>query len=163
MYQQFLLCLAQKMFSPCGSLLFIMEEKLLKAKVRFTTKCELKQSVWNLSGNVWFSLYTVGFPVPWCPWERPFMISGWSSWLGSLERNRIGMDRWCWNAVKADVGVNGSSSFWKPRSLPGDHLTPSLGSVWSHMHPYWHAHGSTLSLTTEIKLLICWETKWLLL
>ena len=27
------------------SLLFIMKDKLLKAKVRFTTKCELKQSI----------------------------------------------------------------------------------------------------------------------
>lgn len=31
----------------------------------------------------------------------------------------------CWNAVRDDVGVTGSRSSLEPRSLAGDHLTPS--------------------------------------
>lgn len=138
------------------SFFIIMGEKLLKAKVRFTTKRELKQPIWNLFGNVWFSL---------CPGihERdPSWSQGdlhdWDLWRGTGLGwiDDVGMQwRLLWESLGPAVP--------KPRSLSGDHLTPSLGSVWSHMFPYSHAHPNTLSLTTEMKLLICWETKWLLL
>lgn len=150
-YQHFPLCLAQKMslILVAISLVIIMEEKLLKPEVRLPPSVNWNNLFETLLEMFGFTYIQFGFPVPWHPWERLFMVLGLSWWLGYLERDRIGMDRWCWNAVRAEVGVTGSSSSWEPRSLPGDHLTRSLNSMWSHMGPYCHTHGSTLFLTTE--------------
>lgn len=53
-----------------------------------TTKCELKQSIWNPFGNVWFHLYTVWFSCALasmretdCSWSWGD-LDGWDIWRG---------------------------------------------------------------------------------
>ena len=111
-YQHFPLCLAQKMslILVAISLVIIVEEKLLKAEVRLPLSVNWKNLFETLLEMFGFTCIQFGFPVPWHPWERLFMVLGWSWWLGYLEKWSLKGHR--------ELGVSAFEFwFWCPYSV----------------------------------------------